>query len=52
MKAKIEMGKAKAKDDLERDQMLQDGRLKEADLIGKYGIAPVMNGIINAQNTN
>lgn len=52
MKTQVEVQKAKAKDDLDRDQMLQDGVLKAADLVGKYGVGPDLLALYRQQQNN
>ena len=51
-KAQIEAQKAIAADDLKRDQMLQDGVLKAADLVGKYGVGPDLVALYQQQQNN
>ena len=51
-KAQIEIEKAKQEDDLERDKMMQDGVLKAADLVGKYGVGPDLVALARQQNNN
>ena len=51
-KAQIEIEKAKQEDDLERDKMMQDGVLKAADLVGKYGVGPDLVALALQQNNN
>ena len=52
MKAQANVIDLQRKDDLERDQMLMDGILKAADLLGKYGIPVDLQALYRMQAQN
>lgn len=51
-RAQMDMMELQRKDDLERDQMLMDGILKAADLLGKYGVPVDLQALYRLQASN